>query len=449
MLPDRHRELIEQTRAANRRSQAKPKPVPNRIGDRDPITGQHRTIYPDGSEGANGRKLYDAHSNKSDTVTGLPLSDGTIGLLGQKGELSPLALPEQEGVRGIATQGALKTNEVGYINGQVWSYEEEEPVAIGQIKFATLIQRDDTLEFWLCGHQAKAQKVYTMPFVVFSALAYPGLKASDQNFFFDLRCDSTGKLTTDWCITFGLSTVISYELGNVSRSNKLLKLTKAGLQTILEDEDTGVSDSVDTTTAVDYVNFGNGYWKKQTSVFAGNTVNRTITYYWQGKTFAGASLSISTPGIADAYESGTVYPYPGQAYSYEFTPSPASGFVYQSRSLVNSFGTAALGDGRSAFSFENYLYQNGSVVELPPATGFLYNFSYDQISVLKSAVARITTSLGSNQADYFGEAGKRSAMVDLFALDTMLLSKTVKMPYYRIKPFEESIVLLSNLSCFL
>jgi hypothetical protein len=132
-LSDRHRELIEETRTANRaRQQAgKSKPVPQRIGDRDPLTGNYSALYPDGSETANGRKLYDAHSVKGDMATGLPLTDGTIGLLGQKGQLSPLTLPEQEGVRGIATQGALKDNNVGYINGQVWNYEEEVVEEIG------------------------------------------------------------------------------------------------------------------------------------------------------------------------------------------------------------------------------------------------------------------------------------------------------------------------------
>jgi hypothetical protein len=122
-----HRDAIEQMRLVNRARQqaAKQKPVPQRIGDRDPVTGNYSALYPDGSETANGRKLYDAHSVRSDRAAGLPLNDGTIGLLGQKGQLSPLALPEQEGVRGIATQGPLKDNNVGYINGQVWNYEEE------------------------------------------------------------------------------------------------------------------------------------------------------------------------------------------------------------------------------------------------------------------------------------------------------------------------------------
>jgi hypothetical protein len=133
MLSDHHRELIEQARLENRsrqkrRQQTQP-PLPNRTGARDPRTGNYAAIYPDQSQAANGRKLYDAQA--SSPIQSLQLGDGSIALLGPKGESYSLAQPDPIIYRSQATPGPLKTNEVGYLKGQVFNYPEPDQKKFG------------------------------------------------------------------------------------------------------------------------------------------------------------------------------------------------------------------------------------------------------------------------------------------------------------------------------
>jgi hypothetical protein len=134
MLSDRHRELIDQARLEDRsrqaaRQQDRQPPLPNRTGARDPKTGTHAAIYPDQSQAANGRKLYDAQA--SAPIQALRLGDGSFALLGPKSEPYSLSQPEPIIYRSQATPGPLKTNEVGYLKGQVFNYPKPSQKKIG------------------------------------------------------------------------------------------------------------------------------------------------------------------------------------------------------------------------------------------------------------------------------------------------------------------------------
>lgn len=92
-----------------------------RIGDRDPVTGLYDVIWPDGSSTRNGLKIFNAAHQSGDVVRATRRSDGMIILDSAKAyDIDRLG-------SGLANPDLVEPP-VGYLRGQVFNNEPEEPV---------------------------------------------------------------------------------------------------------------------------------------------------------------------------------------------------------------------------------------------------------------------------------------------------------------------------------
>jgi hypothetical protein len=85
-----------------------------RIGDRDPVTGLYKVIWPDGSSTLNGLKIYNAAHQVGDPVMATRRDDGML-ILDNPKAADPQSLT-----------GSAVGNRSGYLNGQVFNTPEEE-----------------------------------------------------------------------------------------------------------------------------------------------------------------------------------------------------------------------------------------------------------------------------------------------------------------------------------
>ena len=113
-----------------------------RIGDRDPVTGKHQVLDPDGGVSPQGVKIYNAQEQYGDRVLPFPRTDGTIALDSEKGNVitPPTAFPHCP----------------GYLNGQVFNCEVPKKKKKGQVWILYAYQG----RFYIGGHQRAGVLIY-------------------------------------------------------------------------------------------------------------------------------------------------------------------------------------------------------------------------------------------------------------------------------------------------
>lgn len=409
-LSDSHRELIAQTRAANRRQRAKSKPVPNKIGDRDPATGQHRAIYPDGSETASGRKLYDAHANKGDSVTGLPVQDGTIGLLGAKGQLSPLAAPEQEGKpRGIETQGPLKTNEVGYLRGQVWNYDEPPKKPVGYLKYlyTTFNVAANELDIFIAGDRKEPLKIHSFPPEVDLSPFRPGFTITS-----DITALGQGK--NDWLVSIAYKNAV-----NPGQSGVIIITPESKTIATVAEFGAGLTALIDYDFGV--IARGNGFFEVSPRSYPSTVSPRAIAFYEQELKIAANADSffvfpadeITVGGVFSDFNDGT---------------DPSGLFLKISKSLDTAIFQYSNPLGQPVEFPQRFYYKTDGQVSFTPINGSLGQaLSFSGANLIKNKLYYVSSVLISATATTKSEG-------ELLTINTENGNLARKKFKYRIKP---------------
>jgi hypothetical protein len=152
------------------------------IQKRDPKTGAWSASYPDGSINPNARKTFDAAVNAGHDVRSLSLpgglSAGEVAMLGPVGDPPAVANPDQLQPRRVGDKsGPLKDNDVGYLNGQVWSYPVPKKEEGGPVKILFSVVEGAERIYYVGGDRAKPKELAR-----FSSAPYgdPALKATGK-----------------------------------------------------------------------------------------------------------------------------------------------------------------------------------------------------------------------------------------------------------------------------
>lgn len=390
------------------------------------------------------KELY----SKPAIVTGYGANGVYVKELGQNPTLRTLGT---NGGLGIGSP-AIVRDEVVYAMPRVKRDEpvEKPNVETALIKHVELVKNGDLLEFWLCGHLKKPEKIYTLDFLN-ATPRYGNIANADGDYIFDLRIDATGKRSEDWLLSFGVSEILSFNPGvSTTRRNTIYNLKKSGITTVLTEEITNVFFSGGQSgQSVSYVNLANGYWGRIDTITTGDgsqivNSNTEITYYWKSETYTGSSNQDFVSGGINNTD-GIYYPYPGQAF--EFSSTATTGDRYNPFSLTNKDGTGAILGGFRNSVYTDFAFYNGSVAVTPSGGTFIYLLFPFRMSVLatKIAVIKSIALFGTNQ--------KLKAEVDFYDLANLEFIQTKQIAYFQVditsiaSSFDD-LTYTSNFSCW-
>jgi hypothetical protein len=169
MPPESHRDAIAQIRASQKLPPITPPPLPVAIQKRDPKTGAWSASYADGSINPNARKTFDAAVSSGHDVRSLSLpgglSAGEVAMLGPVGDPPAVANPDQLQPRRVGDKaGPLKDNDVGYLNGQVWTYPVPKKEECGPVKILFSVVEGGRLVFYVGGDRRVPQELFSASF---------------------------------------------------------------------------------------------------------------------------------------------------------------------------------------------------------------------------------------------------------------------------------------------
>jgi hypothetical protein len=168
MPPESHRDAISQIRASQKLPPITPPPLPVAIQKRDPKTGAWSASYPDGSINPNARKTFDAAVKAGHDVRSLSLpgglSAGEVAILGPVGDPPAVANPDRLQPRRVGDKaGPLKDNDVGYLNGQIWTYPVPKKGEGGPVKILFSVVEGAERIYYVGGDRRTPKELFRLP----------------------------------------------------------------------------------------------------------------------------------------------------------------------------------------------------------------------------------------------------------------------------------------------
>lgn len=160
MVSESHKEAITKARIPQD-LQKKTEVNPVQILARDPKIGAWNSAYPDGSVDSNSRKLFDAKLKSGENVETFRLNSGEIAMVGPVGDVAPTDNPDKLPPRRLGDKaGLLKDNDVGHINGQIWTYLKGKEEKSGRIKILFSVREGDETVVYVGGDRKTPTELY-------------------------------------------------------------------------------------------------------------------------------------------------------------------------------------------------------------------------------------------------------------------------------------------------